>query len=63
MKMAIILHSISYKRQVMEKEYFAMSTHKRTREWAFCSEPSVEEMGGGYLATKLSGLMPICTAG
>lgn len=50
--MKTILHSISYERQVMEKEYFAMSTQKRTGRWAFCSESAVEEMGSGYPATK-----------
>lgn len=41
--MTVILHSISYKKQVMETEYFAMSTHKRTRKQAFCPESTVEE--------------------
>lgn len=55
--MIVILH-ISYKKHVMETEYFAMSTHKHTREQE--SRPSAPspllkrgEMKDGYLAMKL----------
>lgn len=51
--MTVILHSISYKKQVMETECFAMSTHKRTRKQAFCPELKRCEMKDGYLAMKL----------
>lgn len=41
--MIVILHSTSYKKHVMETEYFAMSTHKKTRKQAFCPKSTVEE--------------------
>lgn len=47
------LPSISYKRQVMKKEYFAMSTHKGTRGGPSALSPLLKRggMGDKYLAT------------